>query len=323
MVRLKHAKAIGMAFGLLASVLVWGAIPPEKKKPIEQEIQNNLEEILDKLINEKQLADRFGFEYPVKEPAMTLASVEGVVDERVRELSIEAYPKTWVNKELAKMSDEFAQWETGDKVKGTLKDGKTFDGWLRSKSGNYIQVNAQRIRKEDLSEESLLHVDVLLARKKREQERVKLRRSLEALRQRHAREIRLEQVREIYKKEGYIRVKGRWMPKLEFFRGRVNEERARYQRLLEEPLRYKHFYEAGYRKFKGEWYTPEEVKNLRYLARVEEELNPEFTMQELDILNAEGLAGGGEANINKFFGDDTEIKPESKEKKDDAPIDEF
>ena len=95
-----------------------------------------------------------------------------------------------------------------------------------------------------------------------------------ATRMEYIREVRLTQEEEIFRREGYIKVAGKWQSEYAFFENRIAEERARYDRFLRPPLEYKHYYNAGYRVYNGEWYPPEDVDRLLAADQPEDDKKP-------------------------------------------------
>ncbi len=306
----------------LHSLILSAAVPPDKKLAIERKISDELKQTLKELVKEEDVAKRLGFEYPVKEPRLTLSAVKRLSDRAIRELAVEKHPDSWVDEQLKKMAEKYEQWKIGDDVVVYTKGQQKFDEKLRLNSTHYILVGPNKIRKEDMETHSLLHVDPVKAAEVKQQDKNKLRKQLLARREAYIREIRLDKTRELYLEQGYILITGRWTPKHEYFRKVLEAERERLTTIIQEPLEYKHYYHAGYRKFKDEWYTPEEAARLREIERIENELQPPAFMAEMDKLNAEYLAGAGttyvEDDTGGLFDDDTTTVPEKKDKTEES-----
>ncbi|RMD77563.1 MAG: hypothetical protein D6820_11320 [Lentisphaerae bacterium] len=291
-------------------------VPEEIKKKLDKQIRQELEKQLKVFVDEKQLATLFKFEYPVAPPSKPLAEIEKEVHRYLEEEARKKYPDNWVFDQLDKHRDQFVQWQQGDRVSVKLKSGKVYSGWLRYIDQTVIQVNAVRIYRKDLSEESILHLDPMRAARARNILEQRFRQQLRALREQFKREHELTATRDLYTKYGYMKIRGKWVPKIQYFQERVQQERERYRKLLEPVLTYQVYYKAGYRQFKGEWYTPEEAERLRELARIEEELRPKEIMALMDALNAEGSAKISKSTLNKLFGDGKDKKGAGKKGED-------
>jgi hypothetical protein len=301
-------------FGITTS-MAFAAIPEEKAKELDADIEKDMGTALVKLVNEKELAVRYEFEYPVPPPKKTLAEVQQLVEKTIDKMAIEKFPKKLLDEGMAKEAHRYALWSEGDMVKGKTKDAKAFKGFLRKVNQTNIQVDAQKIPLKELEPDTYVHLDSRRSREMRDRIRKRLVNELIAKRTRHKTEIRLDQTRIIYRAQGYIRVAGKWVPKQEFFKIRIADEQNRFRKLLQTDLKYKHYYNGGFRIYKGEWYTPEEVARLRLEDFIKEELRPVELMAELDSLNKEGMEGIISGGVKDLFGDENGKK--DGEKKDD------
>ena len=304
------------AFGLTTS-MAFAAIPEEKATELDAAIEKDMGVALVKLVNEKELSVRYDFKYPVPPPAKALNNVQELVEKTIDKMAIKKFPKTLLDEGMAKEAYKYALWSESDMVSGKTKNGKTFKGFLRKVRQTSIQIDAQKIPLTDLTRDTFIHLNPMESKKLRTQIRKRLVNELVAKRTRHKTEIRLDQTRIIYRSQGYIRVAGKWVPKQEFFKIRITDEKGRFRKLLITDLKYKHYYNGGFRIYKGEWYTPEEVARLRLEDFIKEELRPTELMAEIDALNKEGLEGIISAGMREIFGVDGDGKKKDDTKKDD------
>lgn len=311
-------------FGLIMTTAS-AAIPEEKAKELDAAIAKDLDKALDKLVDEKEMAELYEFQYPVPPPAMALHEVQDLVEKTLDKMAVEKFPKSILDEGLKAEAHKFELWQPGQKVKGMTKEGKIFEGYLRSVGQTNIQIDARKYLLKDLTSETYTHLSPEESKKLRNLIRKRLVNELIAQRARHKTEIRLDQTRIIYHAQGYIRVQGKWLPKKDFFKDRVAKERQRFSKLLAKDLKYKHYYNGGFRIYKGEWYTPEEVARLRLEDFIKEELKPEQLMAELDILNKEGKEGVVSSGVKNLFDLDDKKKKEDKkeEKKEEEDLGEF
>jgi hypothetical protein len=315
---------LGLALGLVPAQ---ATIPPEKKQEIDRQIDEELKQSLEKLVSEEAAAARMGFKLPILEPKQPLAAVERLAEKRIEELARQKWPDGWVDAEMLKLTPRYAQWQKGQEVTVESRTGEKFTEKYREVDEFQVYVGPKSFRKEDLTAETLMHVDAFRAKEAEHADRAKLEKQLQANRQTAARELRLDTIRELYLDHGYMMIAGKWTPKYEYFQRVLKEERERLAAHLRGPLEYKHYYNAGFREFKGDWYTPDEAMVHREHERIENELRPEEFMAELDELNHEYLvlvaSGGGEDNGGGLFEDDEgtgkkpKATPNGKKKGDD------
>ncbi len=299
----------------------WGAVPPDKELAIKRKINDEMKKVLKELVKGEDVCRRLGFEFPVKEPKLTLSAVQKLADRKIREIAKVKHPNVWVQNELKKMAGKYAQWKIGDMVVVHTRAEQKLQERLRENKPLYIIIGPNRIRKEDLMTRSILHVEPNRAEETKQQDESKLHKKLMAMRESYIREIRLDKTRELFLEQGYILIAGRWTPKVEYFQKIFEAERTRYDAHIREPLAYKHYYHAGFRQFKGEWYTPEEAARLRELDRIERELQPPTFMAEMDELNSEfasyttPVAATDDKGREDLFGDDDDDDDDAKKKK--------
>lgn len=290
-------------------------IPPEKKQELDRQIDEELKQALEKLVTDADLAARMGFKLPILEPKVPLVAVERLAEKRIEELARQKWPETWVDTEMNKLRTRYLQWQKGDTVTVETKDGQKFAEKYREVDDFQIHVGPKSFRKDELTAETLMHVDPFRAQETEQADRAKLAKQLLANRQTAARELRLDTIRELYLDHGYMMIAGKWTPKYEYFQRVLKDERERLAAHLRGPLEYKHYFTAGFREFKGDWYTPEEAAVHREHERIENELRPEEFMAELDDLNREFLvllapAAGGDEGGGLFEDDEgTDKKP--------------
>ncbi|MCH2174122.1 MAG: hypothetical protein MK193_00150 [Lentisphaeria bacterium] len=276
---------------LVGSMTIYAEVPPDKKLQIDNAIQAELESALGELYDPKEIGMMLGFELPVKPPANPKDIVEEIVGKELDRQAKERYPKAWMYERLDKQLADYKQWKPGDKVTVEYTNGKTFTDVLRSNSPEYITLGPKRINKKDLTEATKLHLNPAKARQVYRSTGAKLEKEMLALRAQYRDEISLGVTRQIYSKQGYIRINNVWYSKKDYYEKRVKLTRKRLEGYLLPVLTYKHFYQAGYREFKGEWFTPEEANRLRNIDRIESELQPARFIAEMDTLNSEFLIG--------------------------------
>ncbi len=298
----------GVLVGLFTgSIQALAAAPPDKEEAIEKKINNELAATLKRLIDEKELAGRLGFEYPVKKPRKALAAVQALIERQVERLAREKYPNRWVTDRLKESETKYKQWRIGDRVIIVFRKSKQkFSEFLRKKSLYAITVGPKSYHKDELTEDTWVHVDPGLAAQIEERDRTRFRVQLLALRQDYIAELQLQKVPELYSEHGYVRIQGQWLAKADYFQKRLQEERELLTSLLRKPLAYKHYYREGYREYKDEWFTPRERDKLVRLEKIVAELRPTVFMAEMDQLNQESRlevdAKAEDRDIKAIFG---------------------
>jgi hypothetical protein len=303
------------AFKYVLVVLLFGAgagvqagIPEDVEEKLTAEVDTKLVETLKLVVEEKALAERFGFDHPVMEPKVSQSAVEGLIDAEITKQSREKFPKSWYTSRYEKMKPNFLVWRLGDVVEGKRKAGRPFSGRLRDIEKLHILVDNQKILRKELTPDTLIHIDAKQAGIEAQKAKEDLIQQLRAMRKQYGKEIRTEITRDKYSENGYILVSGTWKSKKHFFQERLEAERDFFAKYLRPKLKYKIFYNAGYREFEEKWYTPEEVSKLRAL----EKMNAVEIMAELDLLNREGRLGlkVSSAERAKYQGEDEEIAPQ-------------
>ncbi len=242
-----------IALGFFAGLTLSAEVPRARDEQVRRQIEAELHETLDRVVDERGFAERLGFAYPVQAPALPYAKLKEMADTYADKAINEKYPETWVEEEFARRHRQrFGPWRVGTTVTVMLKNGTRFTERIRAIDQYSITIGPKEIHKSDLHEDSLVHLDTTVAAN--EIKLIKMK--LTSLHQRLVAELRQKTARGFWNKEGYILVEDKWTSKYQVFRDRVDERRERLTRLLLPALEDKHYYLAGFRKYKEEWYEP-------------------------------------------------------------------
>jgi len=248
---------------------------------IQVEVASELESTLDALVNRERLAERYGFEYPVQPPQAEIKDVKASVDRKAAMKAREQFPDTKKAEFEAEAQEHFAPVRPGTKITVRYKDDREpYTGHLREINRFHIVVEQRQIHKSELARETLARLDKELSMKMQKAYVDKKMAEWEEARAAHQREIEDEVAREVFNDAGYIKVKGKWVPKKQFFEHLVTQRRDFLRKRLLPKLERKIFHKHGFAMYKGRALASDEVSR----RRAEEQREERELEGELDSL---------------------------------------
>ena len=284
----------------LLPVSLSAAIPEEKAAEIKDTIKQKMDETLNQLVNAKKLCQRYAFVHPVEDVKNAPAKVDKMIEEEADKQASKKHPDSWIEEKVKLHSRAFEQWKAGEKrtffFKGGLKK-KPVTGHILEIQPKQIKVATQWYRKDDMTEETLLHFNKAHAARERQKLIDKFTIILKRNRAQYKQSIIYDIEEAMYKENGYIRINNVWTAKKAFINSQVQKEQELLRPRLIDMLTYKCHYEAGFRKYKDDWFTEDEVAQLIELERVVKELQPDEFVKEVNMLNEESKPWSSVKNI--------------------------
>jgi hypothetical protein len=292
-------------------VTMWSAlaISPEALDALEGKVDELLQQTVDELLEPTAFyAQSLGLPYPVPAPTKGIDDLNAELSERVRAEALKAFPEAQREVFLAEAKQKFSVYKRGDLVRVEAKDGNVFEGRLRETSEFAVTIDLQRVRFDEMTEESLARFKPDLSATRIGRYTNQHMQEWHLKRDQHEKQIRDAMERELFTAAGYVEVLDKWIPLADYAANEWQDRRDELATRLRPLLQVQVYYDAGYRYFQGVWMTEAEMKQRIQVERLKNEFPPDFevVMKLLNEENAKTVVqpgamppGGGNLDIYK------------------------
>lgn len=248
---------------------------------INQEVKDEMDQILAKLIDEERLARQWGIDWPVPEVEAEVRAIEELARRRVAELAAEKYPPTLKEQYQEEADKKYGEYQAGDHVVLRRTHNRPpIAGIFRERDGMGVKIDNQVYALTDVVPEDQARFLPGLAERMKDkyvQEKVN---ELLAKRQEFIK-ANFETVRnELYRQHKYLLIYDEPIPQAEYMRRKLVQHRGNLIKEVMPLVEAKIYYKYGFEQFQGQWLPIRAVEQIR-----EETLfDPTEPMRELDLL---------------------------------------
>jgi|GEM_PF-1892590 hypothetical protein len=255
---------------LLACTCCRGAISAEQVESLQPLIDQELEEVLNELVDTKEVGVELGLRWPVRPPKKPLDNIAITVRRQAEIQAFDDFPPQLEAGFRTEAEKLFKVYEIATKVSISLKDGMIVKGNLRSIDEKFIYIDAQKFRIADLDGHTRTLTDPELADRAKEKYILEKRIELRKQREERAAEAEGEIADKVYTDAGYLLVKGEWISRDQYLRNKVDARRQDLAKILAGPLQKKIYYENGFVLYDSDWMPRDEAIQLYERSRSKE-----------------------------------------------------
>ena len=255
---------------LLACTCCRGAISAEQVESLQPLIDQELEEVLNELVDTKEVGVELGLRWPVRPPNKPLDNIAITVRRHAEIQAFDDFPPQLEAGFRTEAEKLFKVYEIATKVSISLKDGMIVKGNLRSIDEKFIYIDAQKFRIADLDGHTRILTDPELADRAKEKYILEKRIELRKQREERAAEAEGEIADKLYTDAGYLLVKGEWISRDQYLRNKVDARRQDLAKILAGPLQKKIYYENGFVLYDSDWMPRDEAIQLYERSRSKE-----------------------------------------------------
>ena len=250
----------------------------EVKKRMKRELNARIEKKMKSIPSEfskdraeQEIARQMKIKLPVRKPAKNEKEIKlEAVKETIKEIN-EKFPIKLLSKANMDILKKYKCYKVGDRVSVPSKSGDKVEGIYQGISGRKIVVGEHKVLLADLPGSISIKFNPALASKRIQDEIKRAKKEYTSKKLKYQKSIYNSVLEKLYKQNGYIKVKKRWVPAANEFNKRLREKEKKFNnenldkeeniiKSVKREFNEDEFYrKAGYRKLGNIWCTEKEM----------------------------------------------------------------